>query len=65
MAGVIDWLQAAGVILRHPIANSGYLPFAAHSKENFFTLKVFDIGMLGALNRLPITNITRQDYTSC
>jgi len=64
MAGVIDWLQAAGLILRHPIVNNGHLPFAAHSKENFFKLFVFDTGLLGALSRLPMTNILRQDYGS-
>jgi uncharacterized protein len=64
MAGVIDWLQAAGLILRHPIVNSGHLPFAAHSKENFFKLFVFDTGLLGALSRLPMANILRQDYGS-
>ena len=64
MAGVIDWLHAAGLILRHPIVNSGHLPFAAHAKENFFKLFVFDIGLLGALGRLPMANILRQDYGS-
>lgn len=64
MAGVIDWLQAAGLILRHPIVNSGHLPFAAHAKENFFKLFVFDTGLLGALSRLPMANILRQDYGS-
>jgi len=64
MAGVIDWLQAAGLILRHPIVNSGHIPFAAYSKENFFKLFVFDTGLLGALSRLPMANILRQDYGS-
>jgi hypothetical protein len=31
MGGVIDWLQAARLILRHPMVNSGHLPFATHS----------------------------------
>jgi hypothetical protein len=62
MAGVIDWLQASGLILRHPIVNSGHLLFAAHWKENFFKLFVFDTGLLGALSRLPMANILRQDY---
>lgn len=64
LAGTIDWLQAAGLVLRHPIVNSGYLPFAAHSKENFFKLFLFDTGLLGALSRLPMANILRQDYGS-
>jgi predicted AAA+ superfamily ATPase len=61
---VIDWLQAAGLIIRHPIVNSGHLPFSAHSKENFFKLFLFDIGLLGALSRLPIASILQQDYGS-
>jgi len=64
MVGVIDWLQSAGLVLRHPIVNSGHLPFAAHAKENFFKLFVFDTGLLGALSRLPMANILRQDYGS-
>jgi len=35
LAGAIDWLEAAGLILRVPIANSGQLPFPAYEKENF------------------------------
>jgi hypothetical protein len=62
MAGVIDWLQASGLILRHPIVNSDHQPLAAQAKENFFKLFVFDTGLLGALSRLPMANILRQDY---
>lgn len=64
IGGAIDWLQAAGLVLRHPIVNSGFLPFAAHSKENFFKLFLFDTGLLGAISRLPMGNILRQDYGS-
>ena len=62
LTGVIDWLDAAGLILRIPIANSGLLPFTAHEKENFFKLFVFDVGILGALSRLPVKSVLDYDY---
>ncbi|MDT8389946.1 MAG: AAA family ATPase [Lentisphaeria bacterium] len=62
MTGVIDWLEAAGLILRLPIVNSGQLPFPAYEKENFFKLFIFDIGILGALGRLPARNILSYGY---
>jgi len=62
LAGVIDWLQAAGLIIRLPIANSGLLPFPAYEKENFFKLFVFDVGILGALGQLPVKSVLDYDY---
>ena len=62
MAGVIDWLVAAGLILRIPIVNNGQLPLPAFQKENFFKLFVFDVGILGALSRLPVKSILDYDY---
>ncbi len=62
MAGVIDWLEAAGLVMRLPIVNCGQLPFPAYEKENFFKLFIFDIGILGALSRLPAKNILDYDY---
>ncbi len=62
MVGVIDWLNAAGLVLRLPIVNSGQLPFPAYEKENFFKLFIFDVGILGALGKLPAKNILDYDY---
>jgi len=62
LVGTIDWLEAAGLIIRLPIANSGLLPFTAYESENFFKLFVFDIGILGALSRLPVKSILDYDY---
>lgn len=62
IAGTIDWLLAAGLIIRLPVVNSGLLPFTAYEKENFFKLFVFDVGILGALSRLPIKSILDYDY---
>jgi predicted AAA+ superfamily ATPase len=62
LAGAIDWLEAAGLILRMPIANSGLLPFPAYEKESIFKLFVFDVGILGALSRLPVRSVLDYDY---
>lgn len=62
MAGTIDCLEAAGLIIRLPIANCGQLPFSAYTKENFFKLFVFDIGILGALSQLPVKTILDYEF---
>jgi predicted AAA+ superfamily ATPase len=62
MAGVIDWLETAGLILRVPIANCGQLPFSAYTKENTFKLFVFDVGILGALSHLPVKAVLDYDF---
>jgi len=62
MAGVIDWLEAAGLVIRLPIAHCGQLPFSAYTKENAFKLFVFDVGILGALSRLPAKAVLDYDF---
>ena len=62
LAGTIDWLASAGLIIRLPIVNSAQLPFMGYERENFFKLFVFDVGILGALSRLPVTSILDYDY---
>jgi len=62
MAGTIDWLEAAGLLIRLPIINCGQLPFPAYEKENFFKLFVFDIGLLGALGQLPVKTILDYEF---
>jgi predicted AAA+ superfamily ATPase len=62
MADTIDWLQAAGLIIKVHITNSGNLPFTAYSKENIFKLYMADIGLLGALSQLSPKIIINYDY---
>lgn len=64
LAGAIDWLGKAGLIIKVNITNSGHLPFSAYCKENIFKLFPFDIGILGALSHLEPGEILRQDYGS-
>ncbi len=64
LAGSIDWLVAAGLILKVHIVNSGQLPFSAHTVENSFKLYIFDVGLLGALSDLPAKSIMKYEYGS-
>jgi predicted AAA+ superfamily ATPase len=62
LAGIIDWLETAGLIIKTPVINKGILPFTAFSKENWFKLYVFDVGILGAISKLPPKAILDYDY---
>lgn len=64
LSGVIDWLDAAGLIIKTHIVNNGELPFLAHVVENSFKLYLFDVGILGALSGLPAKTILDYDYGS-
>ena len=62
LAGTIDWLIAAGLLIRVPIVNRAEIPLSAYTKENIFKLYLFDIGMLGAISGLDPANIMDYDY---
>ena len=64
LATSIDWLEAAGLIIKIPICHSGQLPFLAYTKENAFKLLCFDVGILGALSGLAPQVILNYDYGS-
>lgn len=64
LAGVIDWLQAAGLVIKVPIVTSAKLPLLAYTNENIFKLYIFDIGILGALTDLSAKVILDYDYGS-
>jgi len=64
LAGSIDWLVVAGLIIKVHIVNSGQLPFAAYATENSFKLYVFDVGLLGALSDLSPKSIMEYEYGS-
>lgn len=64
LANVIDWLAAAGLIIKVFIVENGYPPFKAHTKENVFKLFLFDVGMLGMMSGLSPKAILEYDYGS-
>ena len=49
MAGAIDWLRTAGLIIQVPVVSSASVPLLTHRRENRFKLMMFDIGLLGAM----------------
>lgn len=62
LAGAIDWLEAAGLIIKVHIAHLSQLPLRSFVKENTFKLFMFDIGILGAMMKLSPSVILRYDY---
>lgn len=64
LAGAIDWLEAAGLVIKVHIVNTGYFPFKGYAKENFFKLLLFDVGMLSSMSGLPPKVILDYDYGS-
>lgn len=64
LISAIDWLEAAGLILKAKIVNNANVPLSAFTKENFFKLFVFDIGILGALSELSPKSILEQTYAT-
>ena len=52
LASALDWLIAAGLGYKVPIANKSWSPLSAYTEENFFKMFLFDIGILGALGNL-------------
>ena len=64
MVNAIDWLEAAGLVLKVLIANTGNVPIKAYTKENTFKLFLFDIGMLGSLVEISPKVIMDYDYGS-
>lgn len=64
LANAIDWLEAAGLLIKVHIVNTGNLPFRGYAKESFFKLLLFDVGILGSMCALPPKVILDYDYGS-
>jgi len=62
LAGPIDWLIQAGLILPVYIVNFPAIPLRSRKKINTFKLFLFDIGILGAMAGLSVQNIMAQDF---
>jgi len=62
LVNVIDWLEAANLIIKVPIVKSGELPFTAYAEDSHFKLFLFDVGLLGALSSLPPKTLLDYDY---
>lgn len=62
LVGALDWLTAAGLVIKVPLISNGYPPLSARQKENSFKLFLFDIGMLGSMSQLSPQQILHYDY---
>lgn len=52
LAGAIDWLQRAQLVIRVPIVEHAELPLSAFTHENIFKLYLFDVGLLSSMVQL-------------
>lgn len=64
LAGIIDWLETAGLVIKVHLLKKAELPLTAYAVENSFKLYVFDIGILGALSQLSVKSILDYNYGS-
>ena len=64
LAGAIDWLNKAGLLISIPIINHIEIPLQAYVKPSLFKLYCFDVGILGAMNQLPPETILNFDFGS-
>ncbi len=64
LADPIDWLVKAGLTLKVNLIEHPLTPLQSGTKENSFKLYFFDIGLLGAINRLLPETILNYDYGS-
>lgn len=62
LVNVIDWLDAAGLIIKVYIVEKAHLPLMAYTKENSFKLLMFDVGILGAMSDLSPKVILDYNY---
>ena len=64
LVDVIDWLEAAELLIKVPIVDVAKLPISAYAKDNRFKLLMFDVGILGAISGLEPKTILDYDYGS-
>ncbi len=62
LVGIIDWLEAARLIIKVKIVDQVSTPLSAFTKENRFKLFCFDVGLLGAMSELKPKEILDYDY---
>lgn len=62
LVGSIDWLIAAGLVIKVNIIGNASLPLSSHAVENSFKLYMSDVGLLGSLSNLSPGVILDYDY---
>jgi predicted AAA+ superfamily ATPase len=62
LAGVIDWLTAAHLVIHIPVIDNAQIPMSAYTEASSFKLYMFDVGMLGAFLDMPFQAILEGDF---
>ena len=62
LADPISWLVKAGLVLRCDITENPIVPIYGNTSLNSFKLFFFDIGLLGAMVKIPPEDIIRYNY---
>ncbi|MDA3937833.1 MAG: AAA family ATPase [Spirochaetia bacterium] len=62
LADPINWLVRAGLVLRIDISEYPTIPIFGNTLENSFKLFLFDIGLLGAMVKIPPETIMQYKY---
>ncbi len=62
LKGIIDWLEATGLVIKIFICRLGAKPRMAYASENMFKLFIMDAGLLGALSDLSPNTLIQSDY---
>ncbi len=64
LAGSLDWLESAKLIIRTSIVSSSAIPLSGLRTENRFKLYFFDTGLLGAMSDISPTSILQYGFGS-
>jgi hypothetical protein len=57
----LQWLQDTGLILRSNLVKAGKMPLNAYAEKSIFKIYVLDVGLLGALAKIPPDILARDD----
>lgn len=58
--GALQWLIEAGLIYKTECINTPKLPLSAYANPNIFKVYLVDVGLLGAMSRLPAKAILHE-----
>lgn len=64
ISGPLEWLEKARLVIKTLPSNKAVDPIKAYTKENFFKLYFFDVGLLQASLNIPIEKIIDEELGS-
>lgn len=64
LAGAIEWLQKAGLIVKVPICKKPASPLRGYTDDSVFKIYLFDVGILGAMIGLRPSTVVEYDFGS-